>query len=71
MMKSNMPTVEELERQVENLSGPEFREFRNWFDDHAERLWDRQLEADSRNGKLDALIAGAIADDEMGLTTPL
>jgi hypothetical protein len=41
------------------LSPNEFAEFVQWFDDYQESVWDKQIEADLKAGKLDHLIQQA------------
>jgi hypothetical protein len=57
-----MNEVEQLERKVRGLSAREPAEFRAWFIEFDSRVWDEQIEADLRAGKLDGLIAEALAE---------
>ena len=66
-----MSRVEEIEDRVRHLSGPELRELRAWLDDFEAEIWDKQIDADSRAGKFDALIERALADERDGKTTDL
>jgi hypothetical protein len=50
-----MRKVEEIEEQIQNLSGTELVEFRKWYAEFDAQSWDRQFEADVKAGKLDAL----------------
>lgn len=50
-----MRKVEEIEEQVRNLSTAELAEFRKWYAEFDAQAWDKQLEADVKAGKLDAL----------------
>ncbi len=61
-----MSEVEQLERQIEKLSPRDFAELRAWFVEFDSRVWDRQIEADVKAGKLDGLIAEALADYKAG-----
>jgi hypothetical protein len=61
-----MSEVEQLEKQIENLSPEDLSKFRTWFSEFNTRLWDQQIEADSKSGKLDGLIAEARADYRAG-----
>lgn len=61
-----MSTVQEIERAVEELSTDELTEFRRWFAEFDATLWDAQIEADARAGKLDATAAEARAEYERG-----
>jgi hypothetical protein len=61
-----MSAVEQLEQQVQNLSPAELTQFRAWFLEYDEQLWDQQIAADLKAGKLDKLIADARADFQAG-----
>jgi hypothetical protein len=61
-----MSKVEQLERQIEDLSPEDLSKLRAWFFELDARLWDQQIEADSRAGKLDGLIAEALSDYRAG-----
>jgi hypothetical protein len=50
-----MRKVEEVEEQIRNLSDSELAEFRKWYAEFDAQAWDRQIEADVKSGKLDAL----------------
>jgi hypothetical protein len=49
----SMTKIEELEKKVEGLSPAELSLFREWFATFDAELWDRQLESDVAEGKLD------------------
>jgi hypothetical protein len=53
------------------LSPDELAEFYAWFLEHDWAAWDRQLERDVQNGKLDALADQALRDHAAGKTTRL
>ncbi len=61
-----MTEVEQLERQVESLSHQQLAAFRAWFAEFDAHVWDQQIEADVKAGKLDGLIAEARADYKAG-----
>lgn len=61
-----MGKVEQIEKQVQSLSEKELAEFRAWFIEFDHLLWDRQVQADSKSGKLDKLAAQALADYKAG-----
>jgi hypothetical protein len=61
-----MTEIEKLEKRIENLSPEELAKFRNWFIEFDARLWDRQIEADSKDGKLDRIVNSAQADYKSG-----
>ncbi len=57
-----MSMLVKLEDEVKNLSGKELAEFRDWFLDYEAKIWDKQIEKDSKSGKLDSLAEVAIGD---------
>ena len=66
-----MKKVERIEREVEELSSEELAKFRQWFAAFDAEAWDRQLEADVKAGKLDALADRALRDHAAGKSTKL
>ena len=52
-----MSELEEIEQRIRKLSPEELAKFRAWFIEFDHLLWDRQIEADSKAGKLDKLAA--------------
>ena len=66
-----MGKVEIIEGQVKQLSREELTEFREWFAGFDAEVWDRQLEADVKAGKLDALAENALRDHLAGHSTKL
>jgi hypothetical protein len=63
-----MTKVEALEREVEKLSPEELAAFREWFIEHDWQAWDRQIEHDSAEGRLDKFAAEALDELERGET---
>ena len=61
-----MSEVEQLEKQIEGLSPEDLAKFRSWFLEFDARVWDQQIEADSEAGKLDSLLAEALAEYKSG-----
>jgi len=61
-----MSDLEELERRIQNLPTEDLAKFRDWFIEFDHLIWDKQIEADSKAGKLDALISEALADYRAG-----
>lgn len=55
-----MGKIELIEQEVEKLSPSELAAFRHWFTEFDAETWDRQIEEDSKSGKLDALAEGAL-----------
>jgi hypothetical protein len=61
-----MTKLEELERAVASLTAEEYREFRRWFLERDWEQWDRQIEEDSKAGKLDFLVKEALEAKKQG-----
>lgn len=61
-----MTKIEELEKRVEKLSPEELSLFREWFATFDAELWDRQIESDVAEGKLDRHAEEAIAAHKRG-----
>ena len=61
-----MSELEQLEQRIKKLSPDELAKFRAWFIEFDHLIWDKQIEADSKAGKLDGLIAEALADFKSG-----
>ena len=61
-----MTEIEKIEKRIEGLSPEELAKFRSWFIEFDARAWDRQIEADSKAGKLDRLANSALADYKSG-----
>jgi hypothetical protein len=52
--------VEQIEREIQELSAGELSVFRHWFQVFDAEAWDRQVEEDVRSGKLDRLADDAL-----------
>ena len=61
-----MSDLEELEHRIQNLPAEELAKFRAWFSEFDHLLWDKQIEADSKAGKLQGLVSDALADYKAG-----
>ena len=55
-----MSTIQGIQRAVVALSPDELSEFRSWFLGFQADAWDRQLEQDAVEGRLDALAQDAL-----------
>lgn len=66
-----MTRVEKIERAIEELRPEELTEFRRWFAEFDNALWDAQIEADAKAGRLDALAKQALAAYKRGETREL
>ena len=54
-------TLEQIESAILQLPLDEYKELSKWFADRDYQLWDKQLEQDIKDGKLEALAQEAIA----------
>ncbi len=66
-----MSKVENIEREIQELSASELSAFRGWFVEFDAKAWERQIEEDARAGKLDALAEAALKDHKAGKSTAL
>jgi len=66
-----MTRVHAIEEQIKTLSPEELAELRDWLFEHDWAEWDRQIERDSADGKLEKLFAKARADHAAGKSTKL
>ncbi len=61
-----MSQVEELQLRIRNLSPEDFSKLRDWFLELEDALWDQQISADFKAGKLNRLIEKAQAEFAQG-----
>jgi hypothetical protein len=61
-----MPNLEQIEAAILSLPASEFEQLRRWFFDLDYERWDKQIEQDIEDGKLEALAQEAIAEFEAG-----
>jgi hypothetical protein len=66
-----MTRLEQIEKSVAELSPEELKAFAAWFEALQADMWDRQMEADAKAGRLDRLAEQALADHRAGRTRPL
>jgi hypothetical protein len=66
-----MTTLDEIESAIQELSPEDLRELRRWFAEFDSDAWDRQIGADIKAGKLDAVAARAQAENAAGGTRKL
>ena len=66
-----MSTVQEIETAIQKLKPKEIREVGDWLDELREDLWDRQIDADIKAGRLDKLADQALEDYRAGHCKPL
>ena len=70
-LRKAMTKLESLEREVASLKPEELAAFRAWFVEYDWQAWDRQLEQDVADGRLDELANEALAEDARGETKEL
>lgn len=61
-----MTQVEELKVAAKRLSPEDLQFFQEWLEEYLARVWDEQIEADIKMGKLDALANEAIQSFNRG-----
>ena len=66
-----MSTVAEIKSAIKVLKPQEIREVGHLVDELREELWDKQIEADAKAGKLDKLMEEAKQDYLGGRCKPL
>ena len=66
-----MSKIESIEQEVRNLSPSDLAAFRRWFLEFDAQVWDRQIEKDVREGKLDKFADEALAAHRAGKSKEL
>ncbi|MDG3005162.1 hypothetical protein [Paludisphaera mucosa] len=66
-----MSTVDEIEDAIRKLPDEDLAALRAWFAEFDAAVWDRQLERDVAEGRLDALADEALRDWREGRCTDL
>ena len=61
-----MSSITEIQQAILSLPEADYLQLRHWFSELDWEKWDRQIEADSENGKLDCLVAKASEAKEKG-----
>jgi hypothetical protein len=65
-----MSTVAEIEKAIQKLTPQEIKAVADWLQEFREEMWDQQIDADARAGKLDKFIAKAKAGYRAGKARP-
>jgi hypothetical protein len=65
-----MSTVAEIESAIKNLKPPEIYKVGDLLDELREDLWDKQIDADAKAGRLDKLMEEAKQDYLAGRCKP-
>jgi predicted HAD superfamily phosphohydrolase YqeG len=66
-----MSTVQEIETAIQKLKPQEIHEVADWLQELREELWDKQIDADAKAGRLDKLMEEAKQDYLAGHCKPL
>ena len=66
-----MTSVAEITGAVKRLPKKDLARFRKWFAEYDAQAWDRQLESDEADGRLDALVREAKREHRAGRTKAL
>ena len=66
-----MSTVQEIETAIQKLKPQEIHEVADWLQELREELWDKQIDADAKAGRLDQLMEEAKQDYLAGRCKPL
>ncbi len=64
-----MMNLKGLKQAIQQLLEEEFKTFAEWFDDFRAEVWNRQIKADVRAGKLNKLAEQALSDFRKGKFT--
>ena len=62
-----MKSIEEIIEFIESLPKEDLYKLKNWILERDWERWDREIEEDNKNGKLDFLIKQAWDDKKQGL----
>lgn len=60
--------IEDIEKEVAELSSEQLRHFRAWYEKFDADAWDSQISNDVAAGSLDAIAASAIKEHQEGKT---
>ena len=66
-----MSTVQEIESAIQKLEPKKIYEVGDWLDELRGELWDKQIDADAKAGRLDKLMEEAKQDYLTGRCKPL
>lgn len=66
-----MTRIEDIESRIRELSADELSRLRRWFLEFDADAWERQIQEDVRDGKLDSLGDEALAAHKNGRSTVL
>jgi hypothetical protein len=58
----NMSKLQLIQAEIETLTSDDFTYLKNWINELDAQQWDKQIEQDSNDGKLDFLIEKALLE---------
>ena len=61
-----MTTVAEIQKAIKDLPKADYARLKRWVDEYDWEQWDRQIEADSEEGRLDFLLDEAAEAKRQG-----
>ena len=61
-----MSTLQEIEEAIEKLPIQQFWQLAEWLDERKSAAWDRQIEKDAKNGKLNRVAEEAVREYRAG-----
>jgi hypothetical protein len=66
----SMTKLEKIEHDITSLQPAELHKLADWLAEYRAEMWDKEIQADSKAGKLDKLFAEAEADIAAGKVRP-
>ncbi len=63
--------IQEIEVAITKLPIGQLSELLTWLEEHQARLWDKQIESDLEEGRLDKILAEVDAEYDAGLAQSL
>lgn len=64
-------SIAEVKAIISQMPESEREDFARWFEEFQEDAWDRQIAADVKSGRLDAILARVDDDVETGRCIPI
>jgi hypothetical protein len=64
-------SINEIEQAITKLSPEELISFREWFEEYCAQVWDKQIDQDTKSGRLNRLISEVDEEYDAGLSKPL
>jgi len=64
-------TIENIEKAIAKLPQDQLTQFRAWYEEFDSVVWDRQIQEDAADGRLDALAEAAVLEHRAGRSKAL